>query len=84
MFRYLFVLSVLSIFFLVTCQPNTSSEEPSYTPCENGFSGSYPCNNISLYAHVDTTQLSGNELSDIWGWIDPETGKEYALSLIHI
>ena len=79
MFRYLFVLSVLSIFFLVTCQPNTSSEEPSYTPCENGFSGSYPCNNISLYAHVDTTQLSGNELSDIWGWIDPETGKEYAI-----
>lgn len=79
MFRYFVVLSLLSAFFLITCQPNTSTEEPTYIPCENGFADSYPCNNISLYSHVDTTHLSGNELSDIWGWIDAETGKEYAI-----
>lgn len=79
MFRYFLVLSILSASILAACQPSTSTEEPSYTPCEDGFSGSYPCNNISLYAHVDTSQLSGNELSDIWGWIDPETGREYAI-----
>lgn len=79
MFRYFLVLSVLSILLLISCQSNTSSVEPSYTPCDNGVSEGFPCNNIDLYAHVDISQLSGNELSDIWGWIDPETGKEYAI-----
>lgn len=78
MFRYFVVSGVLSI-FLMGCQSNTAPEAPSYTPCTNGISGGFPCNNIDLYAHVDISQLSGNELSDIWGWIDPETGKEYAI-----
>ncbi|MDZ7719729.1 MAG: choice-of-anchor B family protein [Balneolaceae bacterium] len=79
MFRYFVVLSVLSTLLIVSCQSNTSPEKPSYTPCTNGFSDGFPCNNVSLYAHVDTSQLSGELLSDIWGWIDPETGKEYAI-----
>lgn len=64
---------------LAGCDSVSSEEELSYTPCEDGLSGDYPCNNIGLYAHVDTTELSGNVLNDIWGWIDPETGREYAI-----
>ncbi|MDR9409680.1 MAG: choice-of-anchor B family protein [Balneolaceae bacterium] len=79
MFRYFLVLSVLSILFFISCESNTSSEAPSYTPCSNGKSEVYECKNIDLYAHVDISELSGDELSDIWGWIDPETGKEYAI-----
>lgn len=79
MFRYFPVLSVLSILLFISCESNTSSEAPSYTPCSNGKSEEYPCKKIDLYAHVDISELSGDELSDIWGWIDPETGKEYAI-----
>ena len=56
--------------------------------CVNGtasFAGSeygdYECQNVDLLAHLsvadmDPTAQGGN---DIWGWTDPETGKEYAL-----
>ncbi|MDR9365492.1 MAG: hypothetical protein RI575_09150 [Balneolaceae bacterium] len=66
MFRYFLVLSVLSILFFISCESNTSSEAPSYTPCSNGKSEVYECKNIDLYAHVDISELSGDELSDIW------------------
>lgn len=79
MFRYFLVLSVLSSLLLFGCQSSTSTDNLSYTPCNNGVAEGFPCNNIDLYAHVDISELSGNKLSDIWGWIDPETGREFAL-----
>ena len=54
----------------------------SQTPCVNGKSGSFPCNQVELYARIDNFTLSGQsgiEGADIWGWTDPDTGKEYAL-----
>ena len=60
--------------------------EDEYTECVNGTAGVYPCNNVDLYAVLTPTDLlaeqSGNiepRLNDVWGWIDPVTGKEYAL-----
>jgi choice-of-anchor B domain-containing protein len=54
------------------------------TPCSNGFAGEYPCNNYDLLSHIPVSTLantSGNpEGSDIWGWTDPVTGKEYAIA----
>ena len=38
-----------------------------------------PCANISLYAHISPKDLGGQQVNDIWGWVDPETSKEYAL-----
>lgn len=47
--------------------------------CVNGFAGSYACNNVNLLAVIPPDELLGDRLNDIWGWTDPETGKEYAL-----
>lgn len=79
MFRFFIVLSVLSSLLLLGCRSSTSTEELSHTPCTDGKSEGFPCKNIDLYAHVDISELSGDKLSDIWGWIDPETGREYAI-----
>ncbi len=49
------------------------------TPCENGFAGSYPCNDYDLMSHIDLNVLSASAGNDSWGWTDPQTGKEYAL-----
>jgi choice-of-anchor B domain-containing protein len=64
-------------------------------PCTNGFAtlaapvpgaptqGPFPCNGVDLLAYVPsgtTGPLRAPALSDIWGWTDPETGHEYALS----
>ncbi|WP_160164082.1 choice-of-anchor B family protein [Nafulsella turpanensis] len=50
----------------------------------DGNAGNYPCSQIDLLAHVGTEELLAEEhdgiwLNDLWGWTDPETGKEYAL-----
>ena len=51
--------------------------------CEDGMAGPYPCNNYDLLAHIPVSVLANTmgtpEGSDIWGWTDPATGKEYAL-----
>lgn len=56
----------------------------SQTPCVGGFAGEYPCNNYDLLSNISVSTLansSGNpEGSDVWGWTDPETEKEYAIA----
>ncbi|TCP24071.1 choice-of-anchor B domain-containing protein [Tenacibaculum skagerrakense] len=69
----------LVILFTFIPQVNINSQ----TPCDGtGFAGSYPCNNYDLMSIIDIATLSGSgtaEGSDIWGWTDPTTNKEYAL-----
>ena len=50
------------------------------TPCENGFAGIYPCENMDLLAHMTNAEIGGaDNTNDIWGWVSPVTNKEYAL-----
>lgn len=50
------------------------------TPCENGMAGIYPCSNVDLLAFVPLSAIgNGENTNDIWGWVSPNTGKEYAL-----
>ena len=56
---------------------------PLYT-CEGGMAGPYPCSGIDVMGTIDVATLGGSsapniEGSDIWGWTDPTTNKEYAL-----
>ncbi|WP_420456837.1 choice-of-anchor B family protein [Rubrivirga sp.] len=41
--------------------------------------GPFECSNVDLVAFVPLSMFDANQLNDIWGWTDPETGKEYAL-----
>jgi choice-of-anchor B domain-containing protein len=59
------------------------------TPCDSGLAGIYPCDNYDLMAHIPIGVLanvnnsaggSAPEGSDIWGWTDAATGKEYAIA----
>ena len=85
MFRYI-VLSVIITVGLMGCSTSSDTEEINYTPCKNGTSEGYPCSNIDYYAHLSPAELLAESkdgvsasLNDIWGWIDPETAREYAL-----
>ena len=52
-----------------------------YTPCINGKAGEYECSNVDLLRLVSFKELgSSGEGNDIWGWTDPQTGKEYAIA----
>lgn len=54
----------------------------SRTICTNGRAGAFPCRNVDLLAHMTIGDIGGDpgtRLNDIWGWTDPDTGREYAL-----
>jgi choice-of-anchor B domain-containing protein len=65
----LFVLAYLSI----------SHTFAQIVPCSGGFAGSYPCDGYDLLSNIPKATLSNEDGSDIWGWTDPSTNKEYAL-----
>ena len=49
------------------------------TPCVDGFVGDHACNNVDLLSFLPMQDMGDATLNDLWGWTDPETGKEYAL-----
>ena len=49
------------------------------TPCENGFAAGYPCDLVDLMGLVPSSDMGGGDAEDLWGWTDPQDGKEYAI-----
>lgn len=49
------------------------------TACSGGFAGTYPCDNVDLMAFMPHAQIGGGNGNDIWGWTDPENGREYVI-----
>lgn len=57
------------------------SDGPDSDSCIDGRAAGYLCRNIDLKGFVPKEDLGGGakNLNDIWGWTDPETGKEVAI-----
>lgn len=50
--------------------------------CEDGEVAGFACHNVDLLAFLPIAALGGGPgegVSDLWGWTDPATGREYAL-----
>lgn len=50
--------------------------------CADGKVGDFDCQDVSLLAFLPIKDIGGKRgvgLNDIWGWTDPQTGREYAL-----
>ena len=50
--------------------------------CEEGSAAGFSCEGVDLLAFLPTSLIGGEpweRVSDLWGWADPETGREYAL-----
>ncbi|MGH7482314.1 MAG: choice-of-anchor B family protein, partial [Longimicrobiales bacterium] len=48
----------------------------------DGVATAFTCSNVDLQAFLPVSAIGGSRgvrLNDIWGWTDPETGREYAL-----
>lgn len=80
------IITLLCCVFILSC---SKSDEEEMTvvidntnksiPCENGFSGIYPCNGYDLMSNLSLSELGASGGNDSWGWTDSMTGKEYAL-----
>jgi choice-of-anchor B domain-containing protein len=50
--------------------------------CDEGSAADYSCENVDLVSFIpnrDIEAARGVRLNDVWGWTDPDTGREYAL-----
>ena len=50
--------------------------------CTSGKAGMFDCQQTALLSFLPVEQIGGGrgtKINDIWGWTDPQTGKEYAL-----
>lgn len=50
--------------------------------CADGAAASFACRDVDLLAFLPIAALGGDageRVSDLWGWTDPLTGREYAL-----
>ncbi len=51
-------------------------------PCDDGDADGYDCDHVDLLSFIPREELGagrGARLNDVWGWTDPETGREFAL-----
>lgn len=59
------------------------SQAASNARCINGSAAGYPCENVDLLAFMPLTEIGGTDshstANDVWGWTDPQTGRELAL-----
>ena len=63
------------------CDEDNNNPNAPVAECIDGFADIYPCNDYDLMGYISINDLggSGSEGNDCWGWVDPETQKEYAL-----
>lgn len=48
-------------------------------PCRGGMADRYPCKDVDLIAFLPASNFGLQSLSDLWGWTDQTTGREYVL-----
>ena len=60
-------------------QPVQSLKAVAAQECRNGTAAGYPCRDVDLLAFLPLADIGGGTGNDVWGWTDPETGREYAI-----
>jgi choice-of-anchor B domain-containing protein len=60
-------------------QPVQSLKALAFQECRGGRSGIYPCSEVDLLSFLPLAEIGGGHGNDVWGWTDPDTGREYAL-----
>jgi choice-of-anchor B domain-containing protein len=60
-------------------EPPVGHEVAAAADCTGGSAGGYTCSNVDLLAQLPLSTIGGGSGNDIWGWTDPQTGREYAI-----
>ena len=71
-------LSVISI-LMATLATDSVQAKSIMTRCKDGKASQYSCKGIDLQTYVAPEVMAGARIADVWGWVDPETKKEYAV-----
>ena len=57
-----------------------TEQQHKAAPCTANRADGFPCQNVSLHAHLPLDQLRPSSMrgNDVWGFVDLNTGREYA------
>jgi choice-of-anchor B domain-containing protein len=80
--RYAPLALALSMIILTSSMGRTAAAQSGPEECIDGRAGSFECSNVNLLSWMSIEELGGNgstTMNDVWGWVDPETGREYAI-----
>ena len=83
----LFAVSMLAVLSACGGSSGGSTAPPPPPPglstgletCAGGSAGDFSCAGIDLKQRVALATMQGTEGNDIWGWVDGQSGSEYAL-----
>ncbi len=51
-------------------------------PCTDDRAAGFECSNVDVLSFLPVKDMGGTRgtrVNDIWGWTDPQTGREYAM-----
>jgi choice-of-anchor B domain-containing protein len=68
-----------AVAFMAQREPTQDLTALAQVTCSGGQASGYPCRNVDLLSFLPLSQMGGSQANDIWGWTDPNTGKEYAI-----
>lgn len=51
-----------------------------FAPCVQGMADRFPCKGVDMLYHFPVDEIGGGRGSDVWGWEDPRTGREYVIA----
>src|SRR5262245_57072958 len=51
----------------------------SHIHCEDGAAADFACHGVDLLSQLPLSTFGAATANDVWGWTDPETGREIAL-----
>lgn len=71
--------SLIALGSVLPAFPATAQAPEGPAKCVRGQAAGYPCKDIDLLSHVTIPAADGGGVADVWGWVDPETKKEYAI-----
>ena len=67
---------------LIAPAPGWTQDADRTIPCVDGMAGGYTCDRVDLLGRLSREELGAADtvkLNDVWGWTDPQNGREYAL-----
>lgn len=79
MLRLLVAGALVSLTTTTTSVPPVSARGLTSLECVGGMAGPYPCRDVDLASFVPLPLMGLGQGNDIWGWTDPETGRDYAI-----
>jgi choice-of-anchor B domain-containing protein len=79
--RIVLIVAGLLACSLVGAPAASAQERPTrFEPCVQGMAGEFPCHRVDMLHYFTMDEIGGGRGSDVWGWEDPATGRDYVIA----